>query len=295
MRALAAYSLIDEVGIDTFKAGRFTKTLTLPGLHAGLIFHSWSNDLALRMPQFLAKNNYRNPSDSTKSIAVDHYGMQPWEYFGKNPELGMHFAKWLTVYQMGQGSWLDVFPVEQHLGGVDADKVAFVDVGGSTGSQSLALRKAFSGITGKVVVQDLPHVIETADTAAGADVGVEFQVYDFTTEQPIKGMSIFSFLFLLAKGTWETAVGLTLCARCSLLLPQEHHPRLGRRTSSRHPGPTNRCHGRIFGVDAQRDGHPGQGSIVAVNTARLADDAAVGAGEDRAAVEKTAGESKAAS
>lgn len=61
--------------------------------------------------------------------------------------------------------------------------VMFVDVGGGYGQRAVALRKDFPQLPGKIIVQDLPMSIDRAPQVEG----VEFQVHDFFTEQPIKG------------------------------------------------------------------------------------------------------------
>jgi demethylsterigmatocystin 6-O-methyltransferase len=63
------------------------------------------------------------------------------------------------------------------------EKAVFVDVGGGTGRQCVALREKFPDLKGRVVLQDLPAVV----AGVGMLDGVEVIGYDFFTEQPVKG------------------------------------------------------------------------------------------------------------
>lgn len=64
-----------------------------------------------------------------------------------------------------------------------SEKPVFVDVGGGTGQQCVAIKEKFPDLPGKVILQDLPAVV------AGAKLpeGMEAMAYDFFTPQPVKG------------------------------------------------------------------------------------------------------------
>lgn len=86
-------------------------------------------------------------------------------------------------YRRGGQSWFDFFPVEEKLQVQDPSDVLLVDVGGGHGKDLLAFREKFRDITGRLVLQDLPHVIETGDIPPG----IEGQGHNFFDEQPVKG------------------------------------------------------------------------------------------------------------
>ncbi|MCJ1239018.1 hypothetical protein MMC14_007011, partial [Varicellaria rhodocarpa] len=58
----------------------------------------------------------------------------------------------------------------------------FVDVGAGYGYMVAGLRKMMPDLPGRVIAQDLPNMIQIAPKAPG----VEMQIYNFFTEQPIK-------------------------------------------------------------------------------------------------------------
>lgn len=66
--------------------------------------------------------------------------------------------------------------------------VLFVDVGGSTGPQSLTLRKRFPDLPGRVIIQDRPEVVEQAKAQLASSANIEAEVHDIFTPQPIKGI-----------------------------------------------------------------------------------------------------------
>lgn len=80
------------------------------------------------------------------------------------------------------------FPVEERLiAGFEEteDAALLVDVGGSFGHDLAEFRSKFSDAPGRLVLQDLPVVIEQIQKL---DEKIERTSYDFFTEQPIKGM-----------------------------------------------------------------------------------------------------------
>lgn len=67
-----------------------------------------------------------------------------------------------------------------------ADRPVFVDVGGGTGHQCIAVKQKFPDLSGRIVLQDLPAPISEAKLPNG----IEKMVYDFFTRQPVKGKFI---------------------------------------------------------------------------------------------------------
>jgi len=62
--------------------------------------------------------------------------------------------------------------------------VLLVDVAGGRGHDIQAFKKAFPNKKGRLVLEDLPAVI---DDISELDEGIERVKYDFFTPQPIKG------------------------------------------------------------------------------------------------------------
>ncbi len=97
----------------------------------------------------------------------------------------------MSGYRQGKHSWMDegFYPVEARLsqGIKDAgDNFFLVDVGGGIGHDLQELKTKHPNISGCLVLQDQPSVI---DQISLAPAGIEMTVYDFFTPQPIKGTS----------------------------------------------------------------------------------------------------------
>ncbi|KAJ5933890.1 hypothetical protein N7454_006219 [Penicillium verhagenii] len=92
------------------------------------------------------------------------------------------------------GSWLGVIPIGDQArsmtGDGDSDRKIFVDIAGSVGHQCARLLTQHPGLAVRVVLQDLEETFKRAPKIQGVD----FMVYDFFTEQPVKGESLFFFL-----------------------------------------------------------------------------------------------------
>lgn len=95
----------------------------------------------------------------------------------------LHLAGYLQVLTDDVLTWSDLFPVMQEIEDLSHDQVLWVDVGGSFGQRTVEFRDKFPALTGRLIVQELPHV----SAASPAQAGVEFMAHDFFSEQPVKG------------------------------------------------------------------------------------------------------------
>jgi hypothetical protein len=70
--------------------------------------------------------------------------------------------------------------------GIGDDDVLIVDMGGSMGHDLSEFRRKWPDVPGRLVLQDLPEVIEQAKTV-GLHSSIQPMAHDFFTEQPVKG------------------------------------------------------------------------------------------------------------
>ena len=189
LRYLVASEIIGEAGVDTYVATNVPRSLTVPSLEAG-INHTYDvvGKSAMPLPDFLAKNNYQNPTDSSHCALNDafHTTENLFEWFPKNPEQSEYFNLFITGQRKGRANWLDFYPLKEQL--VDGfqgsdDAVMLVDVGGALGHEIHAIKKKYPKIPGKLVLQDLPDTVKQATTIPG----MQAMAHDFFTEQPLKG------------------------------------------------------------------------------------------------------------
>lgn len=144
----------------------------------------------LSLPEYFKSHNYKNPTSAVDSPWQAGYSTEehPFVWLQSHPE---HFKLWLTwlpYERHGFAEFIDVFPFEQEVGQNTTDNTTlFVDIGGGFGSQSALIRNKFSHLKGKVIMQDQAQAIDTV--SANPIPGVDAQVYDFYTPQPVQGMS----------------------------------------------------------------------------------------------------------
>ena len=171
----------------------------------------------MAIPKFMRDTKYRNPSDAVHCPwqLAHNTDQHPFQWLISHPDHFTWCGIWMTAQRVGLPSWLDVYPFyEQLYHGVTPETPLFVDVGGGAGHQCLAIKQRFPQLQGRVILQDLPQVLQHASPVEG----VEMVAYDFWTTQPIKGESIYSL---------GNAVNFTdFDLRSSSILHAERHARL---------------------------------------------------------------------
>jgi hypothetical protein len=62
---------------------------------------------------------------------------------------------WMPLERHGLPEFVDVYPFEEQCGRETTDEtVLFVDIGSALGSQSALVRNRFTGLKGRVIMQD---------------------------------------------------------------------------------------------------------------------------------------------
>jgi hypothetical protein len=139
-----------------------------------------------KLPEYFAQNGWKNPRDinDTPFQFVMGDKLRYFDYLSSKPYYQNAFNTVMTSsYRRSGKKWFEFFPVEKKLQVQDESDVLLVDVGGGHGSDLLLFRERFPDLPGKLILQDLPHVIETAAIPSSI-VG---QGHDFFDEQPLKG------------------------------------------------------------------------------------------------------------
>ncbi|KAK2834887.1 hypothetical protein FQN49_006813 [Arthroderma sp. PD_2] len=153
----------------------------------------------MAFPRLLRENEYVNPTDPTHTAF--HLGMQTsrdlFHWLQCHPRDLENFNSWMSAQRETHPTFLDVMHCERELGqGHDDSTVLFVDIGGSKGHQSIALRKRYPELPGRVIVQDLAHVITEArqNPLPGSEL-IETEAHDMFSPQTIKGFAASSSPF----------------------------------------------------------------------------------------------------
>lgn len=191
MRYLSSQGICKETGIDEFAASNVSRTWTIPGYQGAVRFYT---ELSLPgisyMPKFLKDLEYNNPEDATRTAVLLSQGLQGTPFFQwitTRPENLKDFAQFMQVQRFEMPTWMSVYPYTEKTENLAPERPLFVDVGGGFGHQSIALRMALPDLPNKVIVEDLPNLINTIPKHEG----VEFIAQDFFQPQQIKGAKIY--------------------------------------------------------------------------------------------------------
>ncbi|GKZ23987.1 hypothetical protein AbraIFM66951_010240 [Aspergillus brasiliensis] len=196
MKHLASMNVITEAGPDEYIATNLSITLSVERYgDAFPALSGWLYPGIYAIPTFLKETGFRNPTDPTKSPF--QLGQRVDEHFfecvQKNPTLNKQFGNHMSAYHQGRPSWMDkgFYPVwERLVEGIELSEkdVFLVDVGSSTGHDVSEFRRKWPEVPGRLVVQDLPQVIETVRDLHGS---ITPMAHNFFTEQPVKGARVY--------------------------------------------------------------------------------------------------------
>ena len=131
-----------------------------------------------------------------------HTEKPTWEYYASRPELARRFADSMCVFSSGVGLSTSFLVKGYPWSSVGRGRGIVVDVGGSRGSQCVAIAQSFPDL--RFVVQDLPDMIEGAaeELPTDVDLRIKFMEHDFFTEQPV---SADVYLFRIVFHNWSDA------------------------------------------------------------------------------------------
>lgn len=124
-----------------------------------------------------------------------------YDWLEARPEKHAIFYGYMAANHSVTAKWLDVVRFDEEFAhNLLENEVVFVDIGGGDGVQSIEVQKTHS-LGGRIIMQDRPAVIDKATKAR--DAGIETMVYDFFTEQPVKGARAYFIQFVLLN--WDDA------------------------------------------------------------------------------------------
>jgi hypothetical protein len=198
VRILVTNKFLAEQGVGLFSATPFTAALaTGSPLKSAVVHitHLYQSDA--HIPDFLAARGYKNPTDAfdTPGNLAFNYGKDQ-TYFDfvaqpGNERLADAFNRTMELERgLEDESFMNEYPTAQRLSQEDPNRVLFLDVGGGLGHQVVKFRKTYYELSGKLVLQDLPEVIEKATEVPHDIIKIG---HDFFKPQPesVKGAKAF--------------------------------------------------------------------------------------------------------
>ncbi|OAX79907.1 hypothetical protein ACJ72_05771 [Emergomyces africanus] len=198
LRPLSAVHLVEEVGSRKWKATRITQAMATEEIAAG---HRMISQLIVPAMQsapayFLQRGNYSCPIDPKDGFMQYAFNTKQttFERIISSPSLLKDFNTFMGNTMGARKYWVDWYPVQSEiLDGASQDKALIVDVGAGKGHDLLAYMKKFPD-TGRLVLQDLPEVV---DGLENLDTAIDKVAYDFFTEQPITGARVYFYHHIL--------------------------------------------------------------------------------------------------
>jgi hypothetical protein len=138
-------------------------------------------------PMYFKEMDHRCPVDSDNGFM--QYAFQTklasFEFFSTMPDVFNDFNTFVGSTMGARNYWVNWFPIQERLiQGSTKESPLLVDVGAGKGHDLLDFHSKFPQ-EGHLVLQDLAGLI---DNLEDLDPAIEPMVYDFSTEQPVKGM-----------------------------------------------------------------------------------------------------------
>ncbi|PWY71774.1 S-adenosyl-L-methionine-dependent methyltransferase [Aspergillus sclerotioniger CBS 115572] len=137
-------------------------------------------------------------SETAYNVAFDT-DMPFFEHIGQDEARMNQFARYMRNVRSSEGVDINHL-VNGYPWGRIPDQAVVVDVGGSTGTSSLALAESYPHL--HFIVQDLPANTETGKQMAQTltselSARLTFQAHDFTKPQPVRGADVYLLRMIL--------------------------------------------------------------------------------------------------
>lgn len=162
-----------------------------------LTIHSWDQYVCSlsKFPQYIEARGAACPSDPDDGLFQFSHGtpLESFELWRSKPAVLENFNTLMEGVRGDKPSWVEWFPIQDTiLAGSDpaADAPILVDIGGARGHDLIAFDKRYPQPPGKLVLEDLPAVI---DDIRSLDPKIKRVKHDFFQHQPIKGARVYFF------------------------------------------------------------------------------------------------------
>ncbi|PYH81881.1 putative O-methyltransferase [Aspergillus uvarum CBS 121591] len=203
LRLLSAVHFVHEVAPQTWTATRITHAMATEEIAAG---HRMVSRLIVpamqSAPAYFQERGYTCPFDPRDGLMQYAFGSKQSTFnrIAADPALLRDFNTFMGNTMGARKYWVDWYPVQERiLDGFAAETAALlVDVGAGKGHDLLAFRAKFPDAGGRLVLEDLPAVIDGLKEVEGeGDPAIETVPYDFFTEQPVVGARVYFYHHIL--------------------------------------------------------------------------------------------------
>lgn len=138
------------------------------------------------LPEYFETKGYQTPTDAEDGPFQFTYQSKIhfFDWLSQRPKIQSAFNTTMRIAQNQRGEkWFEFYPVEEKLAISDADpsKILLVDIGGNVGYDLVTLQNRFPNLKGRLVVEDLPAIVESATELPQS---IERVGHDFFKPQP---------------------------------------------------------------------------------------------------------------
>ncbi|KAK2591048.1 hypothetical protein QQS21_011262 [Conoideocrella luteorostrata] len=220
LRYYQATDIISQINDDAYQSSNVTQALSNND-HAKTL--QWTNKItaqgALNLPDWLRSNEYKDPVGliPTAWSSTVHIDKHPHSWLADRPWALELAQAHIRIQREGRPLFFDALNFEKRFAqDTTSSTILFVDVGGSTGSQSLAFRQRYPDLPGRVLLQDRTEVIQQAKAELAGSANIEAEVYNIFTPQPVKGARAYYLRNILHAWGNATCVKILINAKAGM-------------------------------------------------------------------------------
>ncbi|KAJ6114020.1 hypothetical protein N7523_007337 [Penicillium sp. IBT 18751x] len=192
MRVMVSLGLCITLSPEIYRANDKTLALTQPVGRDGVpCIYDLTVPTLSKLPEYLRVHQYINPQEYARSPMQWAVGQSQFEWLASNKKQQILFNSYMASRRQGRPMWFDVYPVDRLMGHAVPceDTIFLVDVGGNQGHDLSMFRQKYRHLPGKLVLQDLPEVL---NGVSGGD-GIQVMGYSFMDPQPVQGARVYYF------------------------------------------------------------------------------------------------------
>ncbi|KAJ5149650.1 hypothetical protein N7448_001228 [Penicillium atrosanguineum] len=179
LKHLCAVGVILETGPNEYRrTGMSTSLMSQRYSDAYSCMTACITKGVLALPAQLKKTGYKNLDNGTDCAFQLGYKtpLHFFEFLKEHPDAAKEFNNHMSAYRQGRPSWMD-------SGFYDVPALINGDIGEG---EALLFHRKWSSAPGRLILQDLPEVLEQAKTMS-LHPSIEIMAHDFFNEQPVKG------------------------------------------------------------------------------------------------------------
>jgi SAM-dependent methyltransferase len=204
-RTVASAGMLDEKAPGIYVPNSLTALLAQPEYAAGIIFcFDCTQPSFAQLPRYLRETKFQNPENTINGPFqyAHNFDGHAFGWLMQHPKVFQAFHSYANMLWQHRPSWLDMYPVHEHLvqGLKDGTASALVDVGGGTGQIVKDFQQRIPEYRGALILQERSEVIAAAKETGlgkGEFSRIQLQTHDFFEPQPIKGARAYFMRYIL--------------------------------------------------------------------------------------------------